>query len=76
MKTASTSSANKNGRGVGVSGGESHGAVLSSDRSEGPHNIFRPDSTLSQSDEDLDDIEESLSQSINKLQVCTLPHSF
>lgn len=43
-------------------------AAMPSDRSEGPHNIFRPDSALSQSDEDLDDIEESLSQSINKLQ--------
>ena len=49
-------------------GGGSRGAAQASDRSEGPHNIFRPDSALSQSDEDLDDIEESLSQSISKLQ--------
>ncbi|KAK7506382.1 hypothetical protein BaRGS_00002494 [Batillaria attramentaria] len=39
------------------------------DRSEGPHNIFRPDSALTNSDDDdLDNIEETLSQSISKLQ--------
>lgn len=49
------------------SGSRGEGAQAS-DRSEGPHNIFRPDSARSQSDDDLEDIEESLSQSINKLQ--------
>lgn len=45
------------------------GALASTDRSEGPHNIFRPESTLSSTDEEeLDNIEESLSQSISKLQ--------
>ena len=55
------SSTNKHNEGA-------HGLSLPSDRSEGPHNIFRPDSALSQSDDDLEDIEESLPQSINKLQ--------
>ncbi|KAK7111870.1 centrosomal protein of 131 kDa-like [Littorina saxatilis] len=48
--------------------GNSRGVPQASDRSEGPHNIFRPDSARTDSDEELDDIEESLSQSINKLQ--------
>ncbi|XP_076449494.1 centrosomal protein of 131 kDa-like isoform X2 [Babylonia areolata] len=55
---------------AGATGPRNGGGVTQpSDRSEGPHNIFRPDSARSQSDDDeLDDIEESLSQSISKLQ--------
>ena len=52
----------------GADGSGRGGGAQASDRSEGPHNIFRPDSALSQSDDELEDIEESLSQSINKLQ--------
>ncbi|KAL8567610.1 hypothetical protein ACOMHN_054423 [Nucella lapillus] len=58
-------------RGAAAASSRNIGGVVppSSDRSEGPHNIFRPDSALSDDDDDeLDDIEESLSQSINKLQ--------
>ena len=58
-KISAGATSNGNTRGEGAQ---------ASDRSEGPHNIFRPDSALSQTDDDLDDIEESLSQSINKLQ--------
>ncbi|PVD37615.1 hypothetical protein C0Q70_00211 [Pomacea canaliculata] len=48
---------------------ECHVGAAESDRSEGPHNIFRPDVAMSSSeDDDLDNIEETLSQSINKLQ--------